>query len=183
MPDAVQPFAEYAPRRRPRTAEPAGVVLTEATARDIPRLASLQAAVRGGAPERWAERIGRLAGGDAGVVVVARVDAVIAGYGCAAVLPEHPEDGAPGGPYLNGVTVAPRWRRRGVGLELTRRRLRWAWQRSAEAWCFVSAGNPASLDLHLALGFHEVRRGPAFQGVTFDCGEGVLLCARRGYAQ
>jgi phosphinothricin acetyltransferase len=55
----------------------------------------------------------------------------------------------------------------------------WVWERAPEVWCFVSAANPVSMDLHVALGFVEVRRAPALQGVTFDCGEGVLLRATR----
>jgi hypothetical protein len=53
------------------------------------------------------------------------------------------------------------------------------WKRAPETWCFISAENMASLDLHYALGFTEIRRGPRIQGVAFDRGEGVLLRAQR----
>ncbi len=110
--------------------------------------------------------------------MLARVGGETAGYANVAFLSEHPEDGAPGGYYLTGVTVAPRWRRRGVGAALTRWRMVWAWQRGPEVWCFVSARNRASLDLHHALGFREVRRAGVLQGVAFDGGEGVLIRAQ-----
>lgn len=155
------------------------VELAGANEDDVPYLAALQAAARGGTVPEWAERIARLADGELSAVVLARVARALAGYANVTFLPEHPGDGAPPGYYLAGITVAPEWRRRGIATALTQWRMTWAWKRGPEAWCFVSAANRASLDLHHTLGFEEVRRGPSFQGVTYDCGEGVLLRARR----
>ncbi|GAA1984082.1 GNAT family N-acetyltransferase [Kitasatospora viridis] len=177
MPDAVGPFAEYQPEPGER-AERAKVDIVLAVAADVLPIARVQSDVRGNTPEYWAERVARRVSAGAGeLVVVARVDGDTAGYGTASLLPEH-EDGAPAGWYLSGVTVAHAWRRKGIGRALTEWRMAWLRERDAEVWCFVSARNPASIDLHRALGFTEERRGPSFQGVTFGGGEGVLLVAR-----
>ena len=128
---------------------------------------------------QWAKRIARSAGGEQSAVVLARVGGELAGYANVSFLPENLDDGAPGGYYLTGVSVLPGWRRRGVGNALTQWRMEWAWQRTPDVWCFVSARNQASLDLHYALRFSAVRRAAALQGVAFDGGEGVLLRARR----
>jgi phosphinothricin acetyltransferase len=142
-------------------------------------LAVLQSGVRGGPVALWAERIERAVSGERSAVVLARVGDEVAGYGNVAFLPEHPQDHAPEGCYLTGVTVAPRWRRRGIGEALTRWRMAWAWARTSELWCVISVRNPVSLDLHRALGFQEARRASSFQGVTFEGGEGILLSAQR----
>lgn len=157
--------------------------LAEAVESDLAELAALQVGVRGGVrggtlPE-WSGRIARTMRSALSAVVVARVGTEIAGYGNVMYLARHPEDDAPEGYYLMGVSVAHRWRRRGIGDAMTRWRMAWVWERAPEVWCFVSAANPASVDLHLTLGFVEVRRAPALQGVPFDSGEGVLLWAAR----
>ncbi|WP_129309074.1 N-acetyltransferase [Streptomyces sp. L2] len=174
----TDPFAPYVPRPASRPV-PVTAALSEATPADVPRLAALQAQVRGGTAEQWADRLRRLVEGTDAVVVRADMDGETVGFGSAALLPPHPADGAPGGWYLTGVTVAPSWRRRRIGRALTRARMTRVFARAPEIWCFVSARNPASLDLHHALGFHELRRGPSFQGIPFDCGEGALLRAAR----
>jgi phosphinothricin acetyltransferase len=178
MSDDAVPYATYrsAPDARlaPVTAE-----LSVASADDIDQLAAIQMRVRGGEIGPWAERIARSISGEQSVSVVARVGGEITGYANAAFLPEHPGDGAPDGYYLTGVSVSPQWRRRGLGRALTRWRMAWVWERAPLVWCFVSARNDSSLDLHTALGFCEVLRAPALQGVPFDGGAGVLLRAHR----
>ncbi|WP_370364945.1 N-acetyltransferase family protein [Catenulispora sp. GP43] len=158
------------------------VTLAQAREEDLDHLAALQVRARGGTVSDWAGRIARTLRGERNAVVVARVGGEIAGYANVIHLAPHPDDGAPGGYYLMGVSVARPWRRRGVGDALTRWRMAWVGvsQRAPEVWCFVSAANPASVDLHLALGFVEVRRAPVLQGVAFDCGAGVLLRAECG---
>lgn len=86
---------------------------------------------------------------------------------------------APAGHYLGGLTVAPDFRRRGLAVALTSRRLEWIWERADTALYIVNARNEASLALHRRWGFREVARGPVFHGVTFDGGDGVLLAAAR----
>ncbi|TRV79778.1 GNAT family N-acetyltransferase [Streptomyces sp. 130] len=176
--EAATHFATYDPLSGTRR-QPARADLARASIEDAQALAVLQTAVRGGPVAPWAERIERVVSGARSAVVLARVEGETVGYGNVAFLPEHPLDGAPGGYYLTGVTVAPPWRRRGIGEALTRWRMAWTWERSDVSWCFASARNQTSLDLHQALGFTEVRRAPSIQGVGFDGGEGVLLSAQR----
>ena len=66
--------------------------------------------------------------------------------------------GTPAGCYLSGVLVDPVWRRRGIATELTRARLRWAFGRTDKVFYVTGADNLASLHLHAALGFQEMRR-------------------------
>ena len=86
---------------------------------------------------------------------------------------------APEGYYVVGLLVDPAWRRRGVGLALTRARMGRAFERGEHVWFFANARNRASLDLHARLGFVEVTRDFAFPGVSFDGGVGVLCRAAR----
>jgi ribosomal protein S18 acetylase RimI-like enzyme len=64
----------------------------------------------------------------------------------------------PAGCYLSGVLVDPAWRRQGIAAELTRARLRWAFARTDKVFYVTAADNIASLHLHAALGFQEMRR-------------------------
>jgi aminoglycoside 6'-N-acetyltransferase I len=66
--------------------------------------------------------------------------------------------GTPAGYYLSGVLVDPAWRGRGIATALTRVRLRWVFARTDEAFYVAGADNTASLDLHTALGFQEMKR-------------------------
>ena len=88
-----------------------------------------------------------------------------------------PGDVAPAGWYLFGVIVRDDWRRRGIGLELTRRRLDWIRPRADEAFYFANARNRASIDLHARLGFVEVTREFTFPGASFEGGVGILFRA------
>ncbi|MFI2609544.1 GNAT family N-acetyltransferase [Kitasatospora sp. NPDC018619] len=171
-------FAAYDPDPPERRA-PAAVVVAEATEADVPAPAALQARARGGSADAWADRIRRALRNECGLVVTAKAAGRAVGYATAAFLPEHPVDGAPAGCYLTGAAVNPAWRRRGIARLLTRHRMAWAWERAPVLWCFVSARNGASLDLHRRLGFRQVASGPAFQGVGFAGGEGRLLRAGR----
>lgn len=171
-------FAAYVPRPLERHA-PASAVVAEATGDDVSVLAVLQARARGGSAREWAGRIHRARCGDRSLVATAKVAGEAVGYANVAFLPEHPMDHAPAGYYLTGVTVDPAWRRRGIARLLTRRRMDWVWERDSAIWCFISARNRASLDLHRELGFHHVLFGASFQGVEFTGGEGWLLRADR----
>ncbi|MGA5817664.1 GNAT family N-acetyltransferase [Kitasatospora sp. NPDC094028] len=169
-------FAEYVPEPGERCA-PVDAVVAEATGNDVPALAAMQARARGGSAGEWAERIHRALRGERSLVITAKVSGEAVGYANAAFLPEHPGDGAPAGYYLTGVTVDPDWRRRGIAGLLTRRRMEWIGERDSAAWCFVSARNGASLDLHRQLGFDRVAFAASFQGIEFAGGGGWLLRA------
>ncbi|MFE4974368.1 GNAT family N-acetyltransferase [Kitasatospora sp. NPDC056651] len=173
-------FAAYAPSPAARPAPVTGaVVVAEAAEDDVPALAALQARARGGSADEWAGRIHRALRAERDLVITAKVHGTAVGYANATYLPEHAGDGAPAGYYLTGVTVDPDWRRHGIATLLTRWRMAWAWERGSALWCFVSAANRASLDLHRDLGFGEVASGASFQGVEFTGGEGRLLRADR----
>ena len=84
---------------------------------------------------------------------------------------------APKGWYLAGIVVMPEHRRRGVGRELTRARLQWIAQRSADAYYFASAQNRVSLALHRPFGFQAVTRDLEIPGIGFTGGVGILFRA------
>jgi ribosomal protein S18 acetylase RimI-like enzyme len=66
--------------------------------------------------------------------------------------------GTPAGYYLSGLLVEPAWRGRGIATALTRARLRWAFTRTDTVFYLTGADNTASLRLHAALGFQEIKR-------------------------
>jgi ribosomal protein S18 acetylase RimI-like enzyme len=66
--------------------------------------------------------------------------------------------GTPAGCYLGGVLVEPAWLGRGIATALTRARLHWAFARTGTVFYVTGADNAASLHLHAALGFHEIKR-------------------------
>jgi GNAT superfamily N-acetyltransferase len=169
-------FAAYMPRPVERHT-PVSAAVAEANTDDVPVLAALQVQARGGSVDEWADRIHGARYKERSLVVTAKVSGEAVGYASVAFLPEHPVDHAPAGYYLTGVTVDPAWRRRGIGMLLTRWRMDWVWDRDSAVWCFISARNPASLDLHRELGFHHVMIGASFQGIEFADGEGWLLRA------
>ncbi|HET9345536.1 MAG TPA: GNAT family N-acetyltransferase [Candidatus Limnocylindrales bacterium] len=112
------------------------------------------------------------------LLLVASVGGELAGFARAARWqqpPRAPDNTAPSGWYLLGVVVRDRWRRRGLALELTRRRLDWIRERADEAYYFSNARNRVSIDLHEQLGFVEVTRDFAFPDASFESGEGVLF--------
>jgi glyoxylase-like metal-dependent hydrolase (beta-lactamase superfamily II) len=138
----------------------------------------------GGGLAAWRSRFESYLVRDDRVLFVAEVDGEFAGYGRLERLEPAPVGDmppAPAGWYLVGVLVRPRWRRLGVGTELTRARLAWAWDWTDEVWYFANARNQASIDLHQEFGFVEVTRNFAIPGVHFDEGHGtgVLLRSRR----
>lgn len=112
------------------------------------------------------------------LLLVAHTGDEVAAFGRAAYWkapPAAPANTAPNGWYLFGVIVRDRWRRRGIGLELTRRRLAWIGTRASEAYYFANSRNRASIELHEKLGFVEISRDFTFPGATFEGGEGVLF--------
>jgi len=90
---------------------------------------------------------------------VAKANGQVVAYGRATELAADeagPE--TPAGYYLSGVLVEPALRRRCIALALTQARLRWVFARTDEVFYVAGADNVASLRLHMALGFQEVKR-------------------------
>jgi ribosomal protein S18 acetylase RimI-like enzyme len=90
---------------------------------------------------------------------VAKAAGRVVGYGRVMELAAG-EAGAetPAGYYLSGVLVEPAWRGQGIATELTQARLGWAFARTGTVFYLTGADNAASLHLHAALGFQEIRR-------------------------
>src|SRR5262245_40457130 len=102
----------------------------------------------GGELAAWRSRFESYLVRDDRVLFVAEVEGEFAGYGRMERLDPEPVGDVPAAPagwYLVGVVVPTRWRRLGVGTELTRARLAWAWDRTDEVWYFVNARNQASI--------------------------------------
>ena len=90
---------------------------------------------------------------------VAKANGQVVAYGRVIELAaDEAAPGTPAGYYLSGVLVDPAWRCRGIATALTRARLRWAFARTGTVFYVTGADNAASLHLHAALGFQEVRR-------------------------
>jgi GNAT superfamily N-acetyltransferase len=112
------------------------------------------------------------------LLLVATVGEELAGFARAARWQQPPrasDKTAPSGWYLLGVVVRDRWRRHGIALELTRRRLAWIAERAEEAYYFTNARNRVSIDLHQQVGFLEVTRDFEFPDASFEGGEGILF--------
>jgi ribosomal protein S18 acetylase RimI-like enzyme len=90
---------------------------------------------------------------------VAKTNSQVVGYGRVIELAaDEAGPGTPAGCYLSGVLVDPAWRGQGIATALTRARLRWAFAHTGTVFYVTGADNPASLRLHAALGFQEVKR-------------------------
>lgn len=90
---------------------------------------------------------------------VAKASGQVVAYGRILQLAaEEAGPGAPAGYYLSGVLVDPGWRGRGIATALTEARLRWAFTHTDTVFYVTGADNIASLHLHAALGFQEVKR-------------------------
>jgi aminoglycoside 6'-N-acetyltransferase I len=89
----------------------------------------------------------------------AKANGQVVGYGRVIELAaDEAGPGTPAGCYLSGVLVDPAWRGRGIATALTRARLRWAFAHTDTVFYVAGADNAASLRLHAALGFQEVKR-------------------------
>ena len=178
-------FAEYMPEPEHRSPAPPGdLVLRAARAEDAPALARIAWERNGGLlPDHEAEFARALSAPPPApddLRVVALLGNEVAGYGRAsrfAPAADAPPGAAPAGWYLFGVTVAPRFRRRGIARALTRARLDHIARHADRAYYFASALNRASIELHCEFGFVELTREFRFPGVSFTGGTGILFVA------
>jgi ribosomal protein S18 acetylase RimI-like enzyme len=112
---------------------------------------------------------------------VAKANGQVIAYGRVADLAaDEAATGTPAGYYLSGVLVDPAWRGRGIATALTRVRLRWVFNRTDEAFYVAGADNVASLHLHTALGFQEMKR---FRSERSAAGVDVLSRLARAAAR
>ena len=151
-------------------------VIRRATTEDIPAIAALVAQRHGMPLERAMDGARRefagIAAGNPWVLFVADVDGGAVGFG--RIRQVATREGVPGGWYLMGLIVHRAYRRRGIGLGLTRRRLAWIRERSREAYYFANKQNRASIDLHTVLGFHPVTDEFEYERANFARGDGSL---------
>jgi ribosomal protein S18 acetylase RimI-like enzyme len=180
-PNLFEEFDE-APRDPAKAAALTEVVVRPAETRDVHAIGRISAEREGEDVDKHTAGCRReLEGGEAGrslLVLVAELDGNVIGFGKARYIAEKDaaEAGAsPGGWYLTGVVVDPRFRRRGVGSRLTVERLRWIAERSRFAYYFSNARNRVSIALHDRFGFTEMARGARLVGESFAGGEGILF--------
>jgi ribosomal protein S18 acetylase RimI-like enzyme len=176
-------FAAYQ-TRNPEEACPGlpdRLVLRSARMNDVNGLAALHQEREGGDlsqhQERFHREIAENPDWQRRLLLVAEIEGLLVGF--ARVLhfqpaPDSPADIAPAGWYLMGLVVTLAFRRRGIGAELTRRRLDWIAERASEAFYFANAQNRASIALHEAFQFEEITRDFTYPSVTFKGGVGIL---------
>jgi ribosomal protein S18 acetylase RimI-like enzyme len=86
----------------------------------------------------------------------------------------------PIGYYLSGVVVDPGHRGHGIGGQLIRARMDFAWSAGAPAlYYFANSRNGTSIALHAKFGFREIKRPFQFPGVAFEDGFGILFRLER----
>jgi len=166
--------------QRDRAQPPLTCRFRTAVAADADALGAIEAHREGGKPAVHAEKMRRSIA-EPGLLLVAEHDGRVVGFGKARHFepaPDAPANVAPRGWYLAGVIVAPEFRQRGVGRQLTEARLAWIAERADQAFYFANARNRVTIELHEPFGFVEVTRDFTFPGASFEGGEGILFRAR-----
>jgi aminoglycoside 6'-N-acetyltransferase I len=183
-------FEPYEPRTyagRPADT-PRDLIIRPAVLSDVLQIARLMVEREGGEADLFAQKLMReFERADLGakrVLFVAAAQGAVVGFArLAFCVPgdSAPPNNVPEGWYLGGVVVAKSHRRRGIGRELTKRRLDWlADQRATTAWYVVNAENLASIALHEHFGFNEVTRDFVQPGVSFS-GNGIGILFRHNF--
>jgi len=131
------------------------VQVRPATGADVPAAARMIADDRHEDVGIWTERLGLDLADAERIFVVADVAGEVVGFGQARVTqnPDNHPGLPPSGWYLSGMTVAPAWRRRGIGEALTRARLHLLATRARTVHYLAEPGNLATVALHAKLGF------------------------------
>lgn len=179
-------FADFLPRQdgQARRLCPAGMVVRPAMPEDVDGLARLICEREGrDFADEQARRSTELRSYPAAdrLLLVAMVNGDLVAFGRAKFIksvqfaPGESTGPVPEGWYLMGMIVDPAWRRRGIGEEITRCRLKWIAQFATEAFYFVNSLNRASIELHRNLGFELVQSNFHFPGAHFSGGGGGLL--------
>ena len=77
--------------------------------------------------------------------------------------------------YLMGVMVHPKYRRQGIGEQLTRRRIKWLESRARKVRYFTQADNKVSRGLHDKFGFKALRLVDSIAGLRFGENEKLVF--------
>lgn len=112
---------------------------------------------------------------------IAQLNKIIVGFGKTEyIIPpdDSPQNCIPEGWYLSGVIVSPGYRRRGIGLELTKARIEWLSGKTNRVYHFANSENLVSIELHANLGFKEIARNIWAPGLS---GEGVHVLYSLNY--
>jgi ribosomal protein S18 acetylase RimI-like enzyme len=127
----------------------------EATAADLRQCAGLMAAGDGDDLEGWIQKFSDVLHDSDRRFLVAVSDDAVVGFGhLRHVRHDAPSNSSvPSGWYLNGVTVAVSHRRRGIGTQLTRERLRLVRGIADCVYYVAEADNEATVVMHRDLGF------------------------------
>jgi ribosomal protein S18 acetylase RimI-like enzyme len=137
----------------------AAVRIEPLTTADVASAVGLAVRVLGVKPGDRGEQFAADVTGEQRQMFVAKANGQLVGYGRVLELSaEEAGPGTPAGYYLAGVLVDPVWRGHGIATALTRARLRWAFARTGTVFYVTGADNAASLRLHAALGFVEIKR-------------------------
>jgi len=137
----------------------AAVQIEPLTEADVASAVGLAVRVLGVKPGDRGEQFAADVTGERRQMFVAKANGQLVAYGRILDLPAgEAGPGTPAGCYLGGVLVDPAWRGHGIATALTRTRLRWAFARTGTVFYVTEADNAASLHLHSALGFEEIKR-------------------------
>ena len=171
-------FEEYVPGTEGAPL-PDGLVVRAGAYRDVRPIATLMAERNGWDVDVITGRFERtiVMPDSANLVCVAELEGEVLGYGQASLFAppsDAPKNAGPPGWYLNGLGIAPAWRRRGIGGALTEWRIATLAPNADALYYFAAESNAASVDLHAALGFRELTRDFWFPGLSFTHSDGVL---------
>jgi ribosomal protein S18 acetylase RimI-like enzyme len=137
----------------------AAVRIEPLTAADVSSAVELAVRVLRVKPGDRGEQFAADVTGERRQMFVAKADGRVVAYGRVLELAAgEAGEGTPAGCYLSGVLVEPAWRGRGIATALTQARLRWVFARTDRVFYVTGADNAASLHLHAALGFQEIKR-------------------------
>lgn len=167
-------FARYAPDMHGSPDPRAGVRV--ARPEDVDAIVQVVAS-RGPVPDGFVRRLSAAVVDPGRCVIVGHVGPTVVGWASMSWWSGHAD--VPDGYAVSGLTVAPQWRRRGVGDRLLGALLDWAWGRTDVVRSVVNARNRPSLALHERHGFVAVTEAAELAGIRFDGGAGILMQAER----
>lgn len=143
------------------------IVIAPATAADAADWAAMRQDLWPHAADDHGQDISDTLADDTVLALIARVDGVAAGFAEISLRHDY-VNGCKTSPvaFLEGIYVAPAWRRRGVAAALVGAAQDWARQKGCSEFASDAAlGNTVSHSMHHALGFVETQRVVYFRKV------------------